>query len=224
MPEETITKEHTSHIPGLDAEAMPFLGLGLGLTGLALGFRPRLAPLPLALTALTALLYRDPQRTTPQEHNTIFAAADGVILGIDEIYEHRFLHTDCLRISTTLSPLDVPVNRSPVTGTVRYLVFVPGEYRPVADPEAAERNARTYIGIETSWGPVMVTQIAGPLARRIACRVQLGDQIGAGERIGTVRFGARTDLIVQRDSIALLVNAGQRMAAGLTRIAHVVPL
>lgn len=223
MTEETITRGRAPQIPGFDAEVTPFLGLGLGLTGLALGLKPRLAPLPLAITALAALLYRDPNRTTPHEPASIFAPADGTIIAIDEIYEHRFLHTDSLRIATSLSPLDVPVNRSPVSGIVRYVEHIDGEYRPVADAEAAERNTRTYIGIEAPWGPVLVTQIAGPIARRIVNRVQLGMPIEAGERIGTVRFGARTDLIVQRDTIEALVGIGQRLTAGVSRIARVVP-
>ncbi|MCG8349799.1 MAG: phosphatidylserine decarboxylase, partial [Chloroflexales bacterium] len=164
MPEETISKDTAPHILGLDAEVAPFLGLGLGLTGLALGLRPRLVPVPLALTALAAILYRDPKRTTPYAPNALFAVSDGTVISIDEIYEHRFLHTDSLRIVTSLSLLDVPVNRSPVSGVVRYIQHITGEYRTVSDGEAAERNTRTYIGIEASWGPVLVVQIAGPVA------------------------------------------------------------
>ncbi|MFP4440433.1 MAG: phosphatidylserine decarboxylase [Chloroflexaceae bacterium] len=224
MSEQIIDNTQTQHIPGIDAEATPFLSVGLGLTGLALGLRPRLAPLPLALTALTALLYRDPERQTPTDPTTLFAGADGTILEVNEFYEHRFLHTDALCIATGLSPFDVPVQRSPVSGTVTYVERVSGDYRPVNDPLATEQNTRTYIGIETAWGPLLLVQIAGPVARRIVCRVQPGDQINAGERIGTVRFGARLDLIVQRDSLAPLVNVGQRLTAGVTRIAHIIPL
>ncbi len=200
------------------------LGIGLGLTGLALGLRPRLAAVPLALTALAALLYRDPERNTPQDADAIFAAADGTIMRIDEIYEHRFLHTDSLRIAVAQAPWDVSVNRSPASGEVRYVEHVPGEYRPVWDAEAAERNTRTYIGIATAWGPMLITQIAGPLARKITCNVQRGDRVEAGERIGRVRFGARVDLIVQRDTVQSLLKVGQHLAAGVTRIASATPL
>ncbi len=224
MTEQVVSNLPSPRIPGLDAEATPFLSVGLGLTGLALGLRPRLAPLPLALTALTALLYRDPERHTPDDTSVVFSAADGIVLDIDEIYEHRFLHTDGLRIATILSPFDVPVNRSPVSGVVRYVEHVPGEYRSLTDELAAERNTRSYIGIQTAWGPVLVVQIAGPIARRIVSRVHVGEHVEAGERIGTVRFGARLDLIIQRDSIKPLVRPRQRLLAGQTRIARVVPL
>ncbi len=225
MPEQTVTNTHTRTIPGIDSEAMPFLSVGLGLTGLALGLRPRLAPLPLALTALTALFYRDPERQTPEDDTTVlFSIADGIILSIEEVYEHRFLHTDAVRLATVLSPLDVPVNRSPTQGEVVYIEHVPGEYRPVSDPLAAKQNTRTYIGMETNWGPLLIVQIAGPLSRRIVCRVEVGSRLEAGERIGTIRFGARADLIVQRDSLHPLVQIGQRLTAGVTRIAHAIPL
>jgi phosphatidylserine decarboxylase len=224
MPEQTTDKQMTRSLPGLDPEATPLLGVGLGLTGLTLGLRPRFAAVPLALTALTAILYRDPQRKTPEDTGSLFAAADGIVFAIDELYEHRYLHTDAVRIATTLSPLDVPINRSPAAGTVQYVEHVPGEHRSIAYADAAERNTRTYIGIKTAWGPLLIVQIAGPLARRMACRVQTGDRVEAGERIGTARFGSRTDLIVQRDSIRPLINTGQRLTAGVSRIAQVVPL
>jgi phosphatidylserine decarboxylase len=212
-----------SRIPGFDAEATPLLSIGLGLTGLVLGLRPRFAPLPLALTALAAALYRDPERTTPPDPRGLFAAADGSILLIDEVYEHRFLHTDCVRIVTAVSPLDVPVCRSPASGTVRYVAHVSGEYRPASDPEAAERNERAYVGIDTAWGPILVIQIAGPLGRKIVCKAQAGDAIEAGARLGTVRFGSRTDLLIQRDVVRLLVGQGQHLVAGMTRIGEVAP-
>jgi len=215
-------KDRASRIPGFDAEATPLLGLGIGLTGLALGLRPRFAPLPLALTALAAALYRDPDRTTPADPRAIFAHADGSVLRIDELYEHRFLHTDCVRIAVAVSPLDVPVCRSPAGGTVGYVAHVAGEYRPAGDPEAAERNERVYVGITTPWGPLMVAQIAGPLGRRISTKIQVGDTVEPGARLGTVRFGSRSDLYIQRDVARLLIGVGQRAVAGLTRIGELV--
>ncbi|MBC8075620.1 MAG: phosphatidylserine decarboxylase, partial [Chloroflexales bacterium] len=221
MPDQTIhSNERQPRIPGFDAEATPLLGLGLGLTGLALGLRPRLAAVPLVLTALAALFYRDPNRATPAEPATVFAAADGTLQSVEELYEHRFLHTDAVRLVTAVSPLHVPVTRSPANGVVRYLERASGEFRPAWDAEAAERNERNYIGIETIWGPLLVVQIAGPLARRIACRVQVGDNVAAGERIGTVRFGARIDLILPRDAVTLLTSTGQALTGGISRIGH----
>jgi phosphatidylserine decarboxylase len=224
MPEQTIPKERAAHIPGLDPEATPLLGLGLGLTGLALGLRPRLAAVPLALTALAAALYRDPERATPFEPASIFAPADGVVLRVDEVYEHRFVHSDCLRLSVDIGPLTVPVVRAPAGGVVSLVERVAGEYRPVSDLEAGESNERVYIGLQTDWGPLLIALVAGPIGRRLVCRVQVGDRLEAGARIGTARFGARADLYVQRDVAHLTTGQGMRLVAGLSRIGAVVPL
>lgn len=223
MPEQTVSTPRKSWLPGLDAEATPILGLGLGVTGVLLGLRPRLAVWPLAVTAAAALLYRDPDRATPDEAGAIFAPADGVVLGAEELYEHRFLHTDAVRLSIAVSPIDVPVQRSPAAGVVAYLEHIAGEYRPVWDPQAAELNERQYIGIKSDWGPLLLVLIAGPLARRIACRVNLGERLEAGARLSTIRFGARVDLLLPRDAAEALPDAGERIRAGTTRIGQIVP-
>jgi phosphatidylserine decarboxylase len=224
MPEQTITSLQKSRFHGFDPKVKPILGIGLGLTGLVLGLRPRFAPIPLALTALVAMFYRDPERSTPDQPDLLFASTDGTVLHVDELYEHRFLHTDAIRIAMVASPLGVPVNRSPSAGVVRYREDIQGACSPVWKPEAPDQNTRTYLGIETSWGPLLVTHIAGPLGRRVTPHVESGDEIEAGERLSTARFGSRTDLTVQRDSVQLLVRAGHKLKAGLTPIAHVVPL
>lgn len=224
MPEQTVPKERTAHIPGLDPEATPLLGLGLGLTGLALGLRPRFAAVPLALTALAAALYRDPERATPGDPTGVFAPADGVVIGVDEVYEHRFVHSDCLRLSVNIGPLDVPVVRSPVGAVVSFVEPVAGGYRPVGDPEAGDQNERVYIGLQSDWGPLLVAIVAGPVGRRLVCRVRPGDRLEAGARLGTARFGARADLYVQRDVAHLTIGSGDRLVAGVGRIGSVVPL
>jgi phosphatidylserine decarboxylase len=224
MSEQTISTPRKVRFPGLDAEATPLIGLGLGLTGLILGLRPRLAPVSLALTAAAALLYRDPERTTPDEAESLFAPADGVIASVEELYEHRFLHTDAVRIAIAVSPFDVSVQRSPATGIVAYLEHVSGEYRSAWDIRAAEHSERQYIGIKTSWGPLLIAIAAGPLARRLDCRINLGDRVLAGARLSKVRFGSSVDLLLPRDAAEGLPEAGERLRAGSTRIGHVVPL
>lgn len=224
MPEQTASKERTPRIPGLDVDALPLVGIGLGLTGIVLGFRPRLAPLPLALTALAAALYRDPNRTTPAEPLTLFSPADGVVVAVQDVYEHRFLHTDSLRLTVLSSPVDVPVCRSPAAGLVKYVHPVSGEFRPIADPLAGDRNERLYVGITTDWGPILISMVAGPVGRRIACQVQPGDRVEAGARLGLARFGSRTDLFIQRDMLHLSVNLDQRVLAGVSRLGQITPV
>jgi phosphatidylserine decarboxylase len=170
------------------------------------------------------MLYRDPDRATPEEAETIFAPADGTVIGVEELYEHRFLHTDAVRVAIAATPFDVPIHRSPAAGTVAYLEHIPGEYRPIWDLHAAEQNERQYIGIKTAVGPMLLALIAGPLARRVVCRVGLGERVEAGARLCTIRFGARVDLLLPRDVVEDLPGVGGRLQAGVTRVGRIVPL
>ncbi|MFL5801658.1 MAG: phosphatidylserine decarboxylase [Roseiflexaceae bacterium] len=224
MPEQRISTSRKARFPGLDAEATPVIGLGLGLTGLILGLRPRLAPVSLALTAAAALLYRDPERATPTETESIFAPADGLVIGVEDLYEHRFLHTDAVRLTIAVSLFDVAVHRSPASGVVAYLEHIPSAYRPAWDVRSADQGERQYIGIKTAWGPLLVAIVAGPLGRRLDCQVGLGDLLRAGARLSKARFGSRVELLLPRDAAEGLPELGDRLRAGMTRIGHVVPL
>src|SRR5262245_14165535 len=224
MSEPTLSTTRKPRLAGLDPEVTPVLGVGLGLTGILLGLRPRLAPWSLALTAAAALLYRDPNRSTPDESESVFAPADGAVIGVEELYEHRFLHTDAVRVAIAASPFDVPVHRSPAAGRVGYLEHVPGEYGPIWDLSAAEHNERQYIGVKTEWGPLLLALIAGPLARPIVCRVSMGERLEAGTRLCTARFGARVDLLLPRDAVEHLPAPGARLYAGVTQVGRIVPM
>lgn len=227
MPEQSVsTSDGKVRLPGLDPAATPVIGIGIGLTGILLGLSPRLAAWPLALTAVAALLYRDPERTTPESANALFAPADGALLAIAEEYEHRFLHTDAVRLSINVSPLNVPVQRSPAAGTVAYLEHVAGVYRPLWELPGAvqEQGERQFIGITAHWGPLLLAITAGPLGRRIGCRLSIGDQVSAGERLATVRFGAQVDLLLPRDVVDRLPTLGAELVAGVSPLGRVVPL
>lgn len=224
MPQHSVLPLRKRKLPGLDSAATPLLGLGLGLTGLLLRLRPRLAAWPLALTAAAALLYRDPRRTTPALPSALFAPADGTLLAVEELYEHRFLHTDALRIAIAAAPFDLPIYRSPVAGSIAYLEHVPGAYGPTWDLRAAEQNERLDIGIKSAWGPLMLQVIAGPLARRLACQVALGQPVRPGARLGAARFGARVDLLLPCDLAEQLPPIGSRVLGGLTPIGQLAPL
>jgi phosphatidylserine decarboxylase len=227
MPEQDISSDQPKvRLPGLDPEAIPVIGLGLGMAGLLLGLRPRLAAWPLALTALAALLYRNPDRETPSSADSLIAPADGVVLVVDERYEHRFLHTDARRLLVDVSPLEVPVQRSPLSGTVEYLEHVSGEERPLWALRAADtkHSERQYIGIAAEWGRALLVITAGPLARHIACPLRVGQHVSAGERITTVRLGAYVELLLPRDIVTHLPVPGARLQAGLTPVGRLVPL
>lgn len=211
MPEDILSSdEQHPRIPGLDADATPLIGCGISLIGLLLGLRPRLAAWPLALTAAVALLYRDPERVTPQDERALFAPADGVLHSIDQIYEHRFLHTDATRLTIHASPIDVPVQRSPAIGTIAYLEHV--------EPAGVTEMPSLNIGIQTSWAPILLTITAGPIGQQVLSRVQQGAEVSAGQRLSIARFGAQVALLIPSDVANNFPSSGATMRAGMTRI------
>jgi phosphatidylserine decarboxylase len=201
--------------PGIDPEGTPVVMLGLSLTGLLLGLRSRLAPWSLALTAAAAAFYRNPARETPVDSLALFAPADGTITGIEELYEHRFLHTEALVLTIESGPLDVSTQRSPIAGVVRYLHL---------DVDSADGTECQYIGLETDIGPVLLTIGAMPLARRVVCLVEYGVRLAAGEPLCVSRLGARTSILLPRDTVADLLPTNRRVVAGETRIGQLQPV
>lgn len=222
MP-QTVTPPQKARLPGLDAAATPLIGLGLGLTGIVLGLRPRLAAYPLALTVLAALLYRDPRRRTPREAAALFAPADGTVTAVDELYEHRFLHTDAVRLAIMTAPFDVPVQRSPAAGVISFVESVAGEDRALWDRGDSTHGEQLYIGITTVWGPLLLAIHAGSLTSHLVCHVHEGEQVGAGARLATARFGARAELALPADVVEALPLIGDRLRAGVTAIGQVRP-
>jgi phosphatidylserine decarboxylase len=224
MSDESSHHQERPRLPGLDADATPVVGFGLGLTGILLGLRPKLAPWPLVITVAAALLFRDPERATPLVDGALFAPADGMVVALDEIYEHRFLHTDAVRLTIAVSPLDVPVQRSPVTGRVLYVEdLAPGQ--PVGWVERhdeTDRGAGLLIGLDAGWSRVLLAVSASPLLRRAQLRVAKGDQLLAGTRVTTARLGARVELLIPGEAVAGLPELGTRVVAGVTPVGQLV--
>lgn len=205
-------------IPAIAPEGLALVAAGVAMTGATALVSRRAAVVPLALTLATAAFLRDPERAAPNDPTQVWAAADGTVTRVDEIDEQRFIHGPALRIVTFLSLFNVHINRSPTEGTVRYVEHLTGEFRAAWDAECDTVNERNYIGLETPHGPVLMMQIAGLVARRIVFTPKQGDHLAAGERIGLIKFGSRTDVIVPHGSMEPLVVPGMRIQAGLTPI------
>ena len=166
----------------------------------------------LAVPAVVFLgFFRDPERTPPAVAGAVLAPADGKVMGIAEV-EDTWVGS-ALRVSIFLSPFDVHVNRAPVAGLVRDVTYAAGEFRAAYRPEASDVNERCTVAIEGDSARVAVRQIAGVLARRIVCRVRIGDTLAAGERYGLIRFGSRTDLLMPRGT-KVQVRPGDRVRGG----------
>ncbi len=173
------------------------------------------------LLLFTLYFFRDPDRTPPKGDNLVVAPADGEVVSISPLQEEEYLKTDAMQVSIFMSPLNVHVNRYPISGTVGFYRYVPGEYLMAFEEKSSLRNERTLIGIENKHGRVLFKQVAGFIARRIVAHVSVGDHAVAGERFGMIKFGSRVDVILPRDA-AISVKLGEKTVGGETVLA-VVP-
>lgn len=148
------------------------------------------------LIIFTMNFFRDPERTIPQEKNIVVSPADGKILFVKDVVDDKFINGPAKMISVFMSPLNVHVNRIPITGKVDYLKYHKGEYIAAFEDKASEVNERSEIGITSEHGKVLFTQVAGFVARRIVYDLKVGDSVAMGNRFGMIKFGSRCDVIV----------------------------
>lgn len=142
--------------------------------------------------------FRDPHRVIPTDAGIMVAPADGKITEVAILDEWPGIEGRALKISIFLSVFNVHINRAPCDGRVTGTRYERGEFLDVRHPESGIRNERNSITIDpdADYGPVIVRQIAGLIARRIVCHVGNGDTVRRGARFGMIKFGSRTDLIV----------------------------
>ena len=178
----------------------------------------------IGLTIWVAAFFRDPVRTTPADPKLIVAPADGLVTMISrvtaplELAGEGGLSGEYTRVSIFMSVFDVHINRSPIAGTVRRIQYVPGKFLNADLDKASEDNERQHFLVEGDDGlKIGFTQIAGLVARRILSFVKEGDRVGAGERVGLIRFGSRVDVYLP-DGTGSQVLLGQRTIAGETII------
>ncbi len=191
---------------------------------LFVGWKPVRFGVPVAalvLLTFTIWFFRDPERTTPAGDNLIVSPADGEVVLITPVDDREFVKGPAVQISIFMSPLNVHVNRFPISGTVCYVRYFPGEYLVAFDEKSSLRNERTHIGIQNARMKVMFKQIAGFVARRIVANVREGDRAVAGERFGMIKFGSRVDVIVPAGA-EVKVKLGEKTVAGETVLAEML--
>jgi phosphatidylserine decarboxylase len=203
-------------------EGLPFIAL-FAFVALFFGwFWQPLLWIFLILTAWCVYFFRDPARVTPLDPAILVSPADGrvsaVAIGVAP-KELGLGEQNRRRVSVFMSVFDCHVNRSPLSATVKTIVYTPGKFLNAELDKASEGNERNGIVLDTAHGPVGVVQIAGLVARRIACFVGEGQALSAGERIGLIRFGSRVDVWLPL-AANVLVAEGQRAVAGETVIAR----
>jgi phosphatidylserine decarboxylase len=189
-----------------------FLAGPAWLNGLAYGV------LGLMLIAVLQF-FRNPQRVTVIDPQRIIAPADGKIVIIEKVREPEYFGDERLQISIFMSPINVHVNRNPVSGMVSFFRYHPGDYLVAWHPKSSTLNERTTVVVRTKEGKeVLFRQIAGALARRIRWYVAEGDTVQQGQEFGFIKFGSRVDIYLPLGSKPL-VQIGQKVRGGETYLA-----
>ena len=188
-------------VPAIIALILGYLGLWI------------IAAVFAALAAFMAFFFRDPYRRSPDCDGLIVSAADGRVTRIERLEAGSV-------ISVFLSPFDVHINRSPVSGEVKRVEYVRGRKAPATADAASLHNERNSLTIDAGTYSVVCTQIAGILARRIVCWTKAGDSLERGERFGLIKFSSRTDLLLPSNA-EILVKRGDRVRGGETVVARI---
>ena len=187
--------------------------------GTLAGHPATIVPLVLAV-GFCLWFFRDPERTAPGDDRIVVSPADGRVVAVVPEREDRFLHALATRVSIFMSPLDVHVNRSPVTGTVRQVQHTEGKFRAAFSDKSSLDNERNAVVLESGGKRFLMVQIAGALARRIVCHVGPGDRLERGQRFGMIMFGSRVDVFLP-PGVQPTVSKGERVRAGLSVLGRV---
>jgi len=173
------------------------------------------AVIPVLLAAFFLWFFRDPERPIPSEAGLIVSPADGLVT---EAVTISTPDGPRKRVSIFLSVFDVHVNRSPIAGEVREVCYHKGQYMNAMNPACAERNERNVVTMRGEGIEVTFKQIAGLLARRIVFPFKAGDRVERGQRVGLIKFGSRTDVVMPAEA-EFQVKVGQRVKGGASVIA-----
>jgi phosphatidylserine decarboxylase len=183
-----------------------------------------LTPIPAVLLCLVVYFFRDPARPIPTAPGLLVAPADGKVVEITRLAHDEFIDGPAVRIGVFLSIFNVHLNRAPSESRVIALRYSRGEFLNALNAESAIRNENTWIGLEEESPPhrrLIVRQISGAIARRIVCDLRPGEVVARGQKLGMIKFGSRTELIVADvENLNIEVEIGQKIMAGATIMAR----
>jgi phosphatidylserine decarboxylase len=172
---------------------------------------------PLLLAAFFLWFFRDPNRTIPSEAGLVVSPADGVVTETAKIDTPQGSRQ---RISIFLNVFDVHVNRSPISGVLTSVRYQKGLYLNAMDPTSAERNEQNVVTVRGEGVEIVFKQIAGLIARRIVFNYKEGDTVERGQRVGLIKFGSRTDVILPSEA-EIRVRTGERVKGGASVLAAI---
>ncbi|HYN15130.1 MAG TPA: phosphatidylserine decarboxylase [Terriglobales bacterium] len=198
-----------------------YYALGLCVVAAVVGWLagPLYVLVPLVLAAFFLWFFRDPERVIPAEAGAVVSPADGKVTDVGTAELDGRPHT---RISIFLSVFDVHVNRSPVAGAITNVEYRHGRFRNAMSAASAVENEQNIVTVEGAGHRVIFKQIAGVLARRIVFTKKLGDRVERGERVGLIKFGSRTDILLD-PAAEVHVAVGDRVRGGASVLAHLPP-
>jgi len=172
------------------------------------------------LFVIIVQFFRSPKLLITQNEKVVLCPADGKVVVIEETEEPEFLKDKRIQVSVFMSPVNVHVNRNPISGVVKYFKYHPGKYLVAWHPKSSTENERTTVVTENKVGQqVLFRQIAGALARRIVWYVKQGDVVEQGEQFGFIKFGSRVDVFLPLGS-KINVEIGEVVKGGTTVLAE----
>jgi phosphatidylserine decarboxylase len=172
----------------------------------------------LVLFILILQFFRNPSRKTIINDSHVIAPADGTVVVIEDVEETEYFKDKRKQVSIFMSPINVHVNRNPISGLVKYAKYHPGKYLVAWHPKSSTENERTTVVIANSKAEVLFRQIAGALAKRIVYYVKEGDQVQQGNEMGFIKFGSRIDLYLPL-TVQIKVQLQEKTRGGETVIA-----
>jgi phosphatidylserine decarboxylase len=204
----------------IDPSGWPFIigALGLALIAAFL-ISPTLGVVLAALSAFFLFFFRDPERVVTAAPNAVLSPADGRVMIGGPSTSHDFPSDRWQQISVFLSPMDVHVNRMPVSGRLTKVEYHPGRFLPAYKADAGDLNEFTEVAVDIGGQTVVFRQIVGILARRVVCRAKVGDEVKAGDRFGVMKFGSRMDVFLPPNAV-IRVKVGDKVVAGVTVLAE----
>lgn len=173
----------------------------------------------LVVLVLVLRFFRVPIRRPFLDEKTITAPADGKVVAIEKVDQEEFINGPCIQVSIFMSIHNVHINYFPVSGTIGYLKYHPGRYLLARHPKSSSLNERYSVGIQTDFGPLLIRQIAGYVARRVRCYAKEKGKARQGNEMGFIKFGSRLDLFLPLDA-DIKVELYQKVTGSITPVAR----
>ena len=208
--------------PFIIEDGYPFIAVPFFLAVLAAYFVDfYVAVVPLVLSAYFMYFFRNPHRTIPSDETLLVSPADGTVVSVEPAHEDLYLGQDCCKIVIFLSIFDAHVNRTPLSGVIKFQQYTCGRFRPAYKDGVGYENERYALGIDNGRTRLLITLVAGVLARRVVSWVTLGDVLEHGQLYGMIKFGSCIEIYVQ-DNVEISVKKGDRVRGGESIIGRIV--